>query len=34
MKRRAEDEDDSERIRDMPDVEKDLSALIDDHREM
>ena len=34
VKRRAEDEDDSERIRDMPDVEKDLSALIDDHREM
>ena len=34
VKRRAEDDDDSERIRDLPDVEKDLSALIDDHREM
>ena len=34
MKRRAEDEDDSERIRDLPDVENDLSTLIDDHREM
>ena len=34
VKRRAEDEDDSERIRDLPDVEKDLSALIDDHRKL
>ena len=33
VKRRAEDEDDSERIRDLPDVENDLRTLIDDHRE-
>ena len=34
VKRQAEDVDDSERIRDLPDVEKDLSALIDEHREL
>ena len=34
VKRRAEDEGDEERIRDIPDVEGDLSALILDHREM
>ena len=34
MKRRAEDEGDEERVRDIPDVEGDLSALILDHREM
>ena len=34
VKRRAEDEGDEERVRDIPDVEGDLSALILDHREM
>ena len=34
MKRRAEDEGDEERVRDIPDVEGDLSTLILDHREM
>ena len=34
VKRRAEDEGDEERVRDIPDVEGGLSALILDHREM
>ena len=34
VKRQAEDVDDSERISDLPDVERDLSALIDEHREL
>ena len=34
VKRRAEDEGDEERIRDIPDVEGNLSALILDYREM
>ena len=34
VKRRAEDEGDEERVRDIPDVEGDLSALILDHCEI
>ena len=34
VKRRAEDEGDEARVRDIPDVEEDLSAVILDHREM
>ena len=34
MKRRAEDEGDEDRVRDIPDVEEDLSTVSLGHREM